>query len=80
MSCHSVFLAKGSDSRTRIAKIDFAFRTVLRAGREAPNANGYFVQNGHGATVAGPFATPREAWAEEDRLRAVAARGAGAGP
>lgn len=47
----------------------FAFRTIERRGREAPNANGYFVQNGHGATVAGPFATPHEAWREEDRLR-----------
>jgi hypothetical protein len=46
-----------------------AFRTILRAGREAPNANGYFVQNSHGATVAGPFATCWEAWREEDRMR-----------
>ncbi len=49
-----------------------AFRTVLREGREAPNANGYFIQNPHGATVAGPFETAQEAWREEDRLRAAA--------
>ena len=49
-----------------------AFRTVLRSNRTGPNANGYFVQNANGATVAGPFVTAQEAWREEDRLRAVA--------
>lgn len=33
----------------------------------APNASGYFVRNRHGATVAGPYATRFEAWAEQDR-------------
>jgi hypothetical protein len=46
-----------------------AFRTVLRSNRTEPNANGYFVQNASGATVAGPFVTAQEAWREEDRLR-----------
>lgn len=36
------------------------------------NARGYFVQNGIGVTVAGPFAERSEAWAEEDRLNAQA--------
>lgn len=49
-----------------------AFRTTLRANRAEPNANGYFVQNPHGATVAGPFETAQETWSEEDRLRAAA--------
>jgi hypothetical protein len=35
--------------------------------REPPNAVGYFVQNRHGATVAGPFESLGEAWAEVDR-------------
>ncbi len=42
-------------------------QTIERVGREPPNANGFFVQNRHGATVAGPFATMQEAWIEEDR-------------
>lgn len=37
---------------------------------ETENATGYFVQNAHGATVAGPFATIQEAWREQDRLDA----------
>lgn len=53
-------------------------RTIYRQGREEPNANGFFVQNRHGATVAGPYPTAQEAWAEEDRRepeeRAAAAR------
>lgn len=49
-----------------------AFRTTLRPNRNAPNETGYFVQNAHGATVAGPFATAQEAWREEDRRRAEA--------
>lgn len=40
---------------------------TLRLGRGAPNANGHFVQNEHGATVAGPFETHAEAWTEIDR-------------
>lgn len=51
----------------------FMFTTIQRTGREAPNANGFFVQNAHGATVAGPFATQAQAWTEEDRLRDLAA-------
>ena len=53
-----------------------AFTTIQRTGREAPNANGYFVQNSHGATVAGPFVSRFEAWAEEDRQSASASGGA----
>lgn len=41
-------------------------------GGESVNAQGYFVQNSTGVTVAGPFATYPEAWAEEDRLNAQA--------
>ena len=46
------------------------FSTIQRTDREAPNANGYFVQNGTRATVAGPFATIQDAWKEEDRRTA----------
>ena len=38
-----------------------------RRDRETPNANGFFVQNRHGATVAGPFDTMLAAWCECDR-------------
>ena len=40
---------------------------IERIDREAPNANGIFVQNRHGATVAGPFDTMSAAWRECDR-------------
>lgn len=40
---------------------------IERHDRETPNANGYFVQNRHGATVAGPFASRIDAWREADR-------------
>lgn len=43
------------------------FKTIVRTGREEPNANGHFVQTIHGATVAGPYASRFDAWAEEDR-------------
>jgi hypothetical protein len=43
------------------------YTVIKRTGREAPNANGFFVQTAHGATVAGPFADRFEAWAECDR-------------
>lgn len=33
-----------------------------RTGREGPNANGYFVQNTNGRTVAGPFGSRFVAW------------------
>lgn len=49
-------------------------RTTARLNHldtNAENARGYFVQNEHGATVAGPFETKLEAWAEEDRLNAL---------
>lgn len=43
-------------------------KVISRHGREEPNANGLFVQNAHGATIAGPFADRFAAWAEVDRL------------
>jgi hypothetical protein len=48
-----------------------AFRTILRSGRSEPNANGYFVQNPNGATVAGPFGSVHDAWREEEYQRAL---------
>jgi hypothetical protein len=45
-----------------------AHRTILRENREGASANGYFVQNEHGATVAGPFENKFQAWAEQARL------------
>lgn len=48
-------------------------RTIDRTNPDhnPENARGYFVQNAHGATVAGPFETKLEAWAEEDKLTAA---------
>lgn len=43
---------------------------IERTGRDAPDANGYFVQNAHRGTVAGPYADRAEAWREVDRLDA----------
>lgn len=44
------------------------YKAIGRTGLAAPNANGYFVQNAIGATVAGPFPDRFATWREVDRL------------
>ena len=44
-------------------------RTIDRTSpnHNPENSRGYFVQNRHGATVAGPFPTMHAAWAEQEK-------------